>query len=85
MLLFLISAPAWWLFELINLQTQNWFYDGKQFFTYVEYAILATISFSTVMPAVFETAEFVGTIKWINNFKNANCYHQQMQCLINFN
>jgi hypothetical protein len=69
MLLFLISAPAWWLFELINLQTQNWFYDGKQFFTDVEYAILATISFSTVMPAVFETAEFVGTIKWINNFK----------------
>jgi len=68
-LLFLISAPAWWLFELINWQTQNWFYDGKQFFTDVEYAILATISFSTVMPAVFETAELVGTFKWINNFK----------------
>ena len=68
-LLFLISAPAWWLFELINWQTQNWFYDGKQFFTDVEYAILATISFSTVMPAVFGTAELVGTFNWINNFK----------------
>jgi hypothetical protein len=68
-LLFLISAPSWWLFELINWQTQNWFYDGKQFFTDVEYAILASISFSTVMPAVFGTAELVGTFKWINNFK----------------
>ena len=73
-LLFLISAPAWWLFELINWQTQNWFYDGKQFFTDVEYAILATISFSTVMPAVFGTAEFVGTFKWISNFKNGKAF-----------
>ncbi len=69
-LLFLISAPAWWLFELFNWRTQNWFYDGKQFFTEFEYAILATISFSTVMPAVFETAELVGTFKWIKKFKN---------------
>ena len=69
-LLFLISAPAWWLFELINWRTQNWFYDGKQFFTEFEYALLATISFSTVMPAVFETAELVGTFRWIKKFKN---------------
>jgi hypothetical protein len=68
-LLFLISAPAWWLFELINWRTQNWLYDGKQFFTDVEYAVLATISFSTVMPAVFGTAELVGTFKWFNNIK----------------
>ena len=51
-LLFIISAPAWWLFELINLRTQNWFYDGKQFFTDIEYVLLCTLSFSTVMPAV---------------------------------
>jgi len=69
-LLFLISAPAWWLFELINWRTHNWFYDGKQFFTEFEYAILATISFSTVMPAVFETAELVGTFKCIKKFNN---------------
>jgi hypothetical protein len=69
-LLFLISCPAWWLFELINLRTQNWFYEGKQYFTDSEYAILATISFSTVMPAVFETAELVGTFRWIKKFEN---------------
>ena len=57
--LFLISAPAWWLFELLNLATQNWFYDGRQFFTDLEYAFYATLSFSTVIPAVFGTAELV--------------------------
>ena len=68
-LLFLISAPAWWLFELFNLRTQNWIYDGKQFFSHWEYAVYATLSFSTVLPAVFGTAELVSTLKWINNLK----------------
>lgn len=67
--LFLISAPAWWLFELINWQTQNWFYDGRQYFANLEYAILATVSFSTVMPAVFITSELVSTFKWTNKFR----------------
>jgi hypothetical protein len=59
--LFLVSAPAWWLFELLNLRTQNWFYLGEEAFTTCEYALLSTISFSTVMPAVFGTAELAGT------------------------
>jgi hypothetical protein len=59
--LFLVSAPAWWLFELINLRTQNWFYLGEEAFTALEYALLSTLSFSTVMPAVFGTAELAGT------------------------
>ena len=67
--LFLISAPAWWLFELLNLRTQNWLYDGKQFFSEWEYAIYATISFSTVLPAVFGTAELVSTFNWTEKFK----------------
>jgi len=67
--LFIISAPAWWLFELLNLATQNWFYDGRQFFTDWEYAVYATLSFSTVIPAVFGTAELVGSFKWIQKIK----------------
>ncbi|NNG27588.1 MAG: hypothetical protein HKM87_08680 [Ignavibacteriaceae bacterium] len=67
--LFLISAPAWWLFELINLATQNWIYDGRLFFTDLEYALLATLSFSTVIPAVFGTAELVGSFNWIQKIK----------------
>lgn len=66
--LFLISAPTWWLFELLNGFTHNWYYDGRQYFTNLEYAILATISFSIVIPAVFGTAEFVSTFKWVKKF-----------------
>ena len=65
--LFLISAPAWWLFELLNLITKNWFYDGKQFFTEFEYAIYASLSFSTVIPAVFGTAELVSSFALVKN------------------
>ena len=65
--LFLISIPSWWLFELYNTITNNWTYDGRQFFTNIEYYLLASLSFSTVIPAVFETSELVGTFKWINH------------------
>lgn len=61
--LFLISAPAWWLFELINSRTQNWFYAGREWFTGLQYFGLASLSFSTVMPAVFGTAELVSSFK----------------------
>jgi len=69
-ILFLISAPSWWLFEFFNGFTKNWFYEGRQYFTNFQYIILATISFSTVMPAVFETAELAGTFNWIKKFKS---------------
>jgi len=63
--LFLVSAPAWWLFELLNLRAENWIYEGREFFTDFEYFLLASLSFSTVMPAVFGTAELVGTFGWM--------------------
>ena len=61
--LFLVSAPAWWLFELVNLRTQNWFYLGEEAFSMPEFAVLSTLSFSTVIPAVLGTAELVGSIQ----------------------
>lgn len=67
--LFLVSAPAWWLFELFNVRTQNWFYDGRQFFTDFQYFVLASLSFSTVMPAVFGTAELVSTFNWLGRMR----------------
>ena len=63
--LFLVSMPAWWLFELLNGRTQNWVYEGRQFFSDAQYAVLASLSFSTVMPAVFGTAELVSTFDWL--------------------
>ncbi|MCI0538558.1 MAG: hypothetical protein L0Z50_25405 [Verrucomicrobiales bacterium] len=66
--LFFTSAPAWWLFEWINKRTQNWEYLGGEFLSGFEYFLLATLSFSTVMPAVFETAELARTFRWIERF-----------------
>jgi hypothetical protein len=66
-LLFILSAPAWWLFESINHRTGNWEYLGTGTFTRLEYYALCTLSFSTVMPAVFETAELVRTFRWVQS------------------
>lgn len=68
-LLFALSAPAWWLFEIINDRTGNWEYLGAGGFTPLEYNVLCTLCFSTVMPAVFETAELVGTVRRVNKFR----------------
>lgn len=62
--LFVASIPAWWLFELINERTQNWIYVSDPIGD-LEYALLASLSFSTVMPAVFGTAELVASFGWL--------------------
>jgi hypothetical protein len=67
--LFLISVPAWWLFEIINLRTQNWYYMGEQYFTDAQFLLFSSLSFSTVMPAVFGTAELASTFTWIKGIK----------------
>jgi hypothetical protein len=67
-LLFVASAPVWWLFEVINERTANWEYLGSTSLTVFEYYLLCTISFSTVMPAVFETAELARSFRWLDRF-----------------
>lgn len=67
-LLFVASSPVWWIFEVINSRTQNWEYVGSNHFSQFEYYLLCTISFSTVMPAVFETAELARSFGWIRRF-----------------
>jgi hypothetical protein len=67
-LLFLISAPVWWLFELINLRTGNWEYTGRDLFSPLEFNLLSTVSFSTVIPAVFETAALMRSFIWMQRF-----------------
>ncbi len=66
--LFFLSAPSWWLFEMVNWRTKNWEYLGGHNFSGLEHLLLSTISFSTVMPAVFETAELVRTFTWVKQF-----------------
>jgi len=58
-LLFLASSPAWWLFELVNLRVQNWQYVGVEAFSPFWFWFWATLNFSTVIPAVFGSAELM--------------------------
>lgn len=67
--LFFISIPGWWLFELVNWRTQNWHYEGSEWFTTFQYVALTSLGFSTVMPAVFGTAELVSTFDRIKRIR----------------
>jgi hypothetical protein len=67
--LFLVSAPVWWLFEVLNLRTQNWTYLGADIFTPVQYAFWTTLSFTTVIPAVFGSAEFIASFDFVKRLK----------------
>jgi hypothetical protein len=64
--LFLLSAPIWWAFEALNARTLNWVYMGIDGFSVPAYVFWTTLSFSTVVPAVFGAAELAastGSIK----------------------
>jgi len=67
--LFLVSAPVWWIFELLNIRTQNWVYLGAEIFTSFQYAFWTTLSFTTVIPAVFGSAEFFASFDFLKRFK----------------
>jgi len=59
--LFPLSALFWWFFEYLNRFVANWRYTGIEEFDALEYAFFATLAFSTVLPAVTSTAEWLGT------------------------
>jgi len=67
--LFIVSAPVWWIFELLNLRTQNWIYLGAEIFSPLEYAFWTTLSFTTVIPAVFGSAEFFASFDFVKRLK----------------
>jgi hypothetical protein len=61
--LFAASIPLWWLFELANRFLDNWTYLLSHDLGWFAYHFEATICFSTVIPAVFETAELYRTTR----------------------
>jgi hypothetical protein len=67
--LFIVSAPVWWIFELLNVRTQNWTYIGAEIFSPLEYAFWTTLSFTTVIPAVFGSAELFAGFDFIRRFE----------------
>jgi hypothetical protein len=67
--LFIVSAPVWWLFEVLNLRTLNWVYIGAEIFSPLQYVFWTTLSFTTVLPAVFGSAEFFASFDFIKRLK----------------
>lgn len=61
MLLFIASTPFWWIFEWMNGYLNNWHYHTPVAYSTTAYALLASIAFSTVVPAVLETAELLAS------------------------
>ncbi|CAN5665785.1 hypothetical protein BH09CHL1_BH09CHL1_28580 [soil metagenome] len=68
-LLFACSAPLWWGFELANLRIDNWHYSLPHRYTWLQYHSEATIAFSTVLPAILETAELVKTSERVRSLR----------------
>ena len=60
--LFPASAAFWWSFEYLNRFVQNWYYVGPQILTPWQYVLHATMPFSTVLPAVLSTMEFLASM-----------------------
>ena len=65
--LFIISAPVWWLFEVFNWRLQNWHYEGGALFTPFQFWAWATLNFTTVIPAVFGTAELIASLEFMKH------------------
>jgi hypothetical protein len=66
LLLFPASAGFWWFFEYLNRFVQNWSYTGVAFAA-GEYFLYATLSFSTVLPALTGTREWLLSFPWWKN------------------
>ena len=65
LLLFPASAAFWWFFEYLNRFVQNWYYVGVQFSPWA-YFWYATLPFSTVLPSVLSTRQFLLGAGWIS-------------------
>ncbi len=67
-ILFAISIPLWWFFEYLNDYIKNWHYILPRQISGIEYFVRASISFSTVVPAVLSTASLM-----LNFFEKIGC------------
>ena len=51
-ILALVSIPVWWWFELVNARVDSWEYVQTQDYDRLQYLLLASLAFSTVVPAL---------------------------------
>ncbi len=66
LMMFPVSAIFWWFFEYLNRFVQNWYYVQVGDFSPAEYALLASMAFATVLPAVLSTHRLLLTLAIFN-------------------
>lgn len=66
-ILFPASATFWWFFEYLNRFVQNWYYVQVGEFGQAGYVLLASMAFSTVLPAVLSTHRLLLTFDLFNS------------------
>ena len=63
--MFIIASPFWWFFEGVNHFTESWHYLGNEGRSTAYFILLSSWAFSIVVPAILETAELLGSTKFI--------------------
>lgn len=63
--MFPISAAVWWGFEWINSFVGNWFYARPGDIPDWYANLVSCVFFSTVIPAVWQTADLIGGWTWV--------------------
>lgn len=66
LILFPLSGVFWWFFEYLNQIVHNWYYVGVDYGP-LAYGLHASVSFSTVLPAVYTTRIIVGESTWFKD------------------
>tara|TARA_Y100000588_G_C14204622_1_gene904093 strand:- start:133 stop:1095 length:963 start_codon:yes stop_codon:yes gene_type:complete len=66
--MFVVAMPYWWMFEGINLVTENWVYIGAEENTDILDYLESSLAFSVVIPAVFEVSELIGSFGFMKRF-----------------
>src|SRR3989344_2570 len=69
LMLCIVSALFWWIFEFINFHLGNWDYANSNGTTSLANGIfMATLSFTTVLPAIVETIHLLEALHLEKNF-----------------
>jgi hypothetical protein len=63
--LFVYSVPFWWAFEALNMPVGNWHYRWDRPYALAVIVVISSVAFSTVLPAVTEMAELLGSTRWL--------------------
>jgi hypothetical protein len=74
-----LSAAMWWGFEWINGFVHNWYYDRPYDIPDWWANLWSCIFFSTVMPAIWETTDWVSGWRWLRERLPAGSEHPRFK------